>query len=83
MTTGTAPRWMFFTDLDGTLRGHADYRGTSAPRALRMFRRRDPLLAIVTGKTRAEVFPMLRARGPHVRPGGLEPCGLKSAWRRG
>jgi len=52
---------MFFTDLGGTLRRHADYRWTSAQRALRMLRRRDPLLVIVTSQTRSEVFPVLRA----------------------
>lgn len=78
---------MFFTDLGGTLRRHADYRWTSAQRALRMLRRRDPLLVIVTSQTRSEVFPVLRARGRHVRTVGAgtvpsQVCLAKRVGRR-
>jgi mannosyl-3-phosphoglycerate phosphatase len=51
--------WVFFTDLDGTLLDHANYRWTVARGALAAIRRRGSPLVIVTSKSRAEVLPLL------------------------
>jgi mannosyl-3-phosphoglycerate phosphatase len=54
---------VIFTDLDGTLLDHQDYRWTAARPALRALARADCPLIVVTSKTRAEVGPILLALG--------------------
>jgi mannosyl-3-phosphoglycerate phosphatase len=87
-------RWIFFTDLDGTLLDHAHYRWTAARRALEAIQRRDSPLVVVTSKSRAEVLTLLRdlgRRDPFVIenggaiyvPAGYFPFGVKGARRAG
>lgn len=68
-----AAHWVFFTDLDGTLLDHSTYQWTAARRALQALRRRGSALVIVTSKSRAEVWPLLRdlrRRDPFVVENG-------------
>ncbi|HLW79846.1 MAG TPA: HAD-IIB family hydrolase [Terriglobia bacterium] len=52
-----------FTDLDGTLLDHHTYRWTGAQPALEALAARRAPMIIVTSKTAAEVWPILRALG--------------------
>ncbi len=62
--TGTARnKWVFFTDLDGTLLDHSTYRWNAAHAALEAIKNGAVPLVIVTSKTRAEVMPLLRKLG--------------------
>src|SRR6516162_3914161 len=64
---------VIFTDLDGTLLDHQDYRWTAAQPALRALARAHCPLIVVTSKTRAEVGPILLAlarREPFVVENG-------------
>ncbi|MBI2956812.1 MAG: HAD-IIB family hydrolase [Acidobacteria bacterium] len=51
-------RWIFFTDLDGTLLDHYTYSWQPAHPALRQLRLRGCPLVVCTSKTRAEVIPL-------------------------
>ncbi len=64
---------LLFTDLDGTLLDPRTYHRTAAQPALQAVRRRRLPLVMVTSKTAAEVWPLLRAlrlREPFVVENG-------------
>ena len=68
MTSGAA---IIFTDLDGTLLDHHDYRFDAALPALQAVRERDIPLILTTSKTLAEVVKINRALG-NSRPAIVE-----------
>lgn len=68
-----SPRWVLFTDLDGTLLDAVTYLFDAARPALEALRRADIPVIPSTSKTRAEMAPILKSlgiRGPCIIENG-------------
>lgn len=66
-------RWVFFTDLDGTLLDHDTYEWRPARPALEELKRRGSALVLCTSKTRAELLRLheeLELRDPFITENG-------------
>jgi len=66
------PSLLVFSDLDGTLLDHADYRFDAARPALDALRNRGVPLVLASSKTAAEIAPLHRALGLGETPAIVE-----------
>ncbi|MEM9553589.1 MAG: HAD-IIB family hydrolase [Acidobacteriota bacterium] len=62
---GDAPRWIVFTDLDGTLLDHDDYSWRAAAPAIERLRRLGVPLSLCSSKTRVEMESIRRDLDNH------------------
>jgi mannosyl-3-phosphoglycerate phosphatase len=67
------PKYIIFTDLDGTLLDHFTYSFGAASDALKLLKEKGIPLIICTSKTRAEILPIrrrLRNKDPFISENG-------------